>query len=166
MWSRGLSCIANPTSMPSFSSWTTLFLFYWRHPSISMLQPSWYDPEGRARSNCMDGKKSSDSCGPQVFGHNIAIREDQRSPCKYFAFSLLYSLDENSGWYLFKYSKEGNVKGCKNVTPSYLSCVGVSKIKAKQLTVKVNTAAFFWIAIRNKWGNTKNPFEMNSLEQG
>lgn len=66
VWSRGLSCIANPMSMPAFSSWTALFLFYWRYPSISVLQPICYDPERRTRNNCMERKKSSDSCGPQV----------------------------------------------------------------------------------------------------
>lgn len=38
--------------------------------------------------------------------------------------------------------------------------------KGKQLTVEVNTAAFSCIAIRNKWGNAKNPFIVNSLEEG
>lgn len=66
VWSRRLSCLANCTHVPAFSSWTMLFPLYWCHPLVSMSQPGCYEPEGRARNNRMERKRTSDSCGPQV----------------------------------------------------------------------------------------------------
>lgn len=38
--------------------------------------------------------------------------------------------------------------------------------KAEQLTVEVNTAASFCIAVSSKWGSARNPFLMTSSKQG
>lgn len=39
------------------------YLLYWYHPLISVLQPSSYNLERRARAYCIERKKSSESCG-------------------------------------------------------------------------------------------------------
>lgn len=73
----------------------TLFLFCWCHLLISVLHPSCYNLEERRRNNAVEQRKSSNSCGVDRVGHNVVIRDDQRSPRDYFGFAFLHYLDAN-----------------------------------------------------------------------